>query len=96
MVRGTITDLEIHNEPLFFANVVLKDSAVKVQTNFHGNFEIVDVAPGKYTLIISYLGYEPLEIPVEVKGREVVVVNRGMRALSMQPTDDTASLTGLE
>ena len=86
-VRGTITDLEMHNEPLFFADVALKDSPVKVQTNFHGNFEITGVASGEHILVISYLGYESVELPVLVEAGESTFIQTEMRAKSIDFQD---------
>jgi len=66
-VAGTILDKEMNNEPLLFANVQLKNTSKSIQTNFHGNFEIHDIKAGDYTLVVSYLGYETLEIPISIE-----------------------------
>lgn len=66
-VAGTILDKEMNNEPLLFANVQLKNTSKSFQTNFHGNFEIHDIKVGEYTLVVSYLGYETLEIPIRIE-----------------------------
>lgn len=66
-VAGTILDKEMNNEPLLFANVQLKNTSKSIQTNFHGNFEIHDIKRGDYTLVVSYLGYETLEIPISIE-----------------------------
>ena len=54
-------------EPLIFATVSLKDTNIKEQTNFHGNFEISGIPNGTYTLRVGYLGYESKEIQVLVE-----------------------------
>ena len=79
-LRGHITDLESFGEPLLYANVELKGAEVKTQTNLHGNFEIDEVAPGSYTLVISYLGYETNEIPLEIKENETLEINASLSA----------------
>lgn len=66
-VAGTILDKEMNNEPLLFANVQLKNTSKSIQTNFHGNFEIHDIQTGDYILVVSYLGYETLEIPISIE-----------------------------
>ena len=66
-VAGTILDKEMNNEPLLFANVQLKNTSKSIQTNFHGNFEIHDIKTGDYILVVSYLGYETLEIPISIE-----------------------------
>ncbi|MGB5227927.1 MAG: carboxypeptidase-like regulatory domain-containing protein, partial [Eudoraea sp.] len=62
-VVGTILDKAMNNEPLLFANINIKNTPTTVQTNFHGNFEIDNINPGEYTLVVSYLGYETIEVP---------------------------------
>ncbi|WP_297707493.1 carboxypeptidase-like regulatory domain-containing protein [uncultured Eudoraea sp.] len=73
-VVGTILDKEMNNEPLLFANVQLKNTSQSIQTNFHGNFEIHDLKAGDYTLVISYLGYETLEIPIRIEENKTTQV----------------------
>jgi hypothetical protein len=84
---GTITDQEVFNEGVVFAEVRLKNTDVKVQTNFRGNFEIKDVEPGTYTLEVSYAGYETLEIPVIIKGMEVTHIASSMAAKQLSMED---------
>ena len=79
-IWGHITDIEVDNEPLVFAQVDLAGTSKSVQTNFHGNFELTDIKPGEYTLVISYLGYETLELPVVVEGDRITRLEKGMSA----------------
>jgi hypothetical protein len=90
-VTGTILDKEMNNEPILFANVQLKNTANAVQTNFHGNFEMVDINPGEYTLVVSYLGYETLEIPITVKENETTEVINELEAKKIS-LEDIASM----
>ncbi len=74
LVSGRILDETMNNEPLVQAMVVLKSTRQVSKTNFHGNFSISGIPAGEDTLVISYPGYETLEIGVAVrKGYEVVV-----------------------
>ena len=66
-VWGHISDAELEDEPMLFANVQLKGTSRSVQTNFHGNFEFSDLQPGSHTLVVQYLGYERKEIPFSVQ-----------------------------
>jgi hypothetical protein len=70
-ITGTVTDQAMFSEPLLFANVQLKGSDIDYQTNFHGNFEILEVKPGTYTVVISYAGYQTEEISVIVASNTV-------------------------
>ncbi len=87
-VRGTITDNEAHNEPLLFADITLKNSEQaqwNTQTNFHGNFEFLEVAPGPYTLVVRYLGYEPYEMPIRIEENKKTHILKGLQAKRIQP-----------
>ena len=80
-IVGKLTDKELNNEPLAFANVLIKGSTQGTTSDFDGLFEITDVAPGTYTLIISFLGYETLEVPnVVVESDKVTEINAGLGA----------------
>lgn len=77
-ISGKIMDLEIENEPMLLANVQLKGDSKATQTNFHGNFELKDVPVGQHTLIVSYAGYENLEIPVLVEKDKIAEIKGGL------------------
>ncbi|BFP40893.1 hypothetical protein FGF1_17380 [Flavobacteriaceae bacterium GF1] len=81
-ISGKITDMEMDGEPLLFANVNLKNTLFSDQTNFHGNFEFTDVAPGTYIMVVSFLGYETMEFPLVVKAGNTTSVNQSLAALS--------------
>ncbi len=79
-IKGNVLDKEMRNEPLLFANVQLKNADKKTETNFHGNFEFTELETGEYTLVVSYAGYENIELPVKVEGDNVTQVYLGMSA----------------
>ncbi len=86
-VRGTILDKEMYNEPLLFAKVQVKDTPINVQTNFHGNFEIDSLDPGDHTLIVSYLGYETLELVISVDENKTTEVIGELQAKTIDLQD---------
>ena len=45
-------------EPLIGASVFLEGTQLGAQTDFDGRYEIVDVPPGSYNLVASYLGFK--------------------------------------
>ena len=90
-LTGTILDQEVYDEGVVFAQVSIKDTQHKTQTNFRGNFEIKDLDPGAYTLSITYPGYESLEIPVEIKEGEPTHIARYMAAKTLN-FEDLASI----
>ncbi|MEC7770481.1 MAG: TonB-dependent receptor [Bacteroidota bacterium] len=82
-VVGKLTDKELNDEPLPFANVLIKGTTIGTTSDFDGLFQIADVEPGTYTLVFSFLGYETLEIPnVVVEAGKVTEINAGLGASS--------------
>ncbi|NNL00885.1 MAG: TonB-dependent receptor plug domain-containing protein [Eudoraea sp.] len=83
-IVGLLTDKEYDNQPLSFANVVLKGTAKGTTSDFDGIYEIQNVEPGTYTIVFSFLGYETLEIPnVIVESGKVTEVNTALGAGSV-------------
>ncbi len=77
-IMGRITDAELTDEPLLFAQVSLSDVNKTVQTNFHGNFELSNILPGNYILTVTYLGYETLRMPVTVIENEQTYIKQSL------------------
>jgi hypothetical protein len=103
-IKGTITDWEMNNEPLLFAEIAVKNTPWKTRTNFRGNFELTDVAPGNYTLAISFLGYDTLEVPVEVTKKGTSTIQEALKAKTIaleaislydSPTSNTSRPRGI-
>jgi hypothetical protein len=90
-ISGTITDREVFNEGIVFADVQIKNTDIKVQTNFRGRFEIKDLTPGNYTVQVNYLGYETMEIPVIIKDNEETYIAGSMAAKQLS-FEDISSL----
>ncbi|WP_297705852.1 carboxypeptidase-like regulatory domain-containing protein [uncultured Eudoraea sp.] len=83
-IVGKLTDKEVNNEPLAFANVLIKNTTIGTTSDFDGLYEITGVTPGEYTLVFSFLGYETLEIPnVVVESGKVTQINTALGAGSV-------------
>ncbi|MDG1224736.1 MAG: TonB-dependent receptor [Candidatus Marinimicrobia bacterium] len=55
-VRGKVFDSE-NNSPIIGANVFLDKTALGTVTDENGNYFIINIPPGEYTLRSSYIGY---------------------------------------
>lgn len=60
-IAGKITDAQT-GEPLISANVALKGTSMGAASDIEGNYVILNIPPGTYTLRISYVGYKTTEI----------------------------------
>lgn len=79
-ISGVVSDGEMQNEPLPFANVFIKGTTIGTTTEFEGDYSI-KVDPGTYILVFSFVGYETIEVPnVVVEAGKVTKVNRVMKA----------------
>lgn len=80
-IVGKLTDKEMNNEPLAFANVLIKGTTKGTTSDFDGLYEIANLEPGTYIVQFSFLGYKTVEIPnVEVVAGKVTTVNVPMSA----------------
>ena len=85
-ITGILTDKDVNNETLPFANVTIKGTNIGVTTDETGKYTI-SIAPGNYTVQFSFLGYENVEEQVEVKAGETVTVNKALGSGSYQLKD---------
>ncbi len=85
-VAGTITDKDLQNEPLPFASVSLKGTTIGVSTGNDGKYSI-SAKPGDYVLVLSFVGYESLEVPVTIKANETVTIDRALGSGSVTLQD---------
>jgi outer membrane receptor protein involved in Fe transport len=73
-IIGTVSDSKT-NESLIGTTVYIKGTTQGAITDFDGNYIIQKVEPGKYTLAVSFISYDPQEFEIEVKANEETVVN---------------------
>lgn len=60
-IRGTVRDRE-SGEPLVGANVLIEGTSLGAATDVNGEYIILSVPPGVYTLRVSLVGYAPLTV----------------------------------
>ncbi len=64
-VRGFVYDKNT-GEPIIFTNVVLKGTTIGAATDVNGYYSISKVQPGRYTLEVTYLGYDTAQKSVNL------------------------------
>ncbi|WP_455170583.1 TonB-dependent receptor [Aegicerativicinus sediminis] len=79
-IAGKLTDLDFNNEPLAFANVLIKGTTTGTTSDIDGLYIFENLDPGDYTLVFSFVGYDTKEIPVTVEAGKVTEVNVPMSA----------------
>jgi TonB-dependent receptor len=75
-ISGKIID-KSNAEGLIGANVIIDKTTTGATTDVEGNFSFV-VAPGDYTLVISFISYETVKVAVKVKANEVSSISMAL------------------
>jgi TonB-dependent receptor len=78
-LKGLLTDKETSNEPLPFANVIIKGTTIGTTSDFDGIYSL-KVPVGTHTVMFSFLGYKTVEKSFTVKVGETVTINQLMSA----------------
>lgn len=73
-VVGRVLDAK-NKEPMVGVNVYLENTGYGSSTNIDGNYSIQNVPPGKYNLIVSYVGYKKFEKKIEINGEKVIHID---------------------
>lgn len=80
-LQGTVYDSE-REEPLTGVNVMIKELNRGTTSGLDGTFKIPNVNRGDYTIILTYIGYETIEIPLNLD-----TDNQNMGVIMMNPSD---------
>ncbi len=70
-LRGNIYN-KLTGEPMSFASVYLKGTQLGDVSDNLGFFNISSIPSGEYTLIISFLGFDTLNIPLTIRGNQII------------------------
>ena len=80
-ITGLLSDKELNNEPLAFANILIEGTTKGTTSDFDGRYEIARLKPGTYTVIYSFLGYETITMPnVNVEAGKIATIDLTMSA----------------
>lgn len=73
IVKGMLID-QTTNEALAFGTVAVKNTETAVNTDIDGHYEF-KLTAGTYTLVYSYIGFEPIQKQIIIKDDEVQELN---------------------
>lgn len=80
-IAGVISDKEYDNEPLSFATIVIKGTQTGTTSDMEGNYRLENLEIGTYTISVSFVGYETIEVPdIQVENKKTTVVNVSLGA----------------
>ncbi len=73
-IRGFVYEKET-GEPVIFTNVYLYQTSLGAATDVNGYFAITKIPAGQYTLMVTYLGYDTLQMEVNLKADDLISQN---------------------
>ena len=79
IIKGKVTDQK--GEPLIVASVMYKGTNIGTVTDVNGEFSLLKKAENKQ-LTAQYIGYAPVEVPVDTSRTMLIAMNEDQQALS--------------
>ena len=79
-VKGIVTDKEFNDEPLPFANVLIKGTSIGVSSDMDGNYILSNIEPGTIDVEFSFVGYETIVKTVTVEADKEITLNISLGA----------------
>lgn len=91
-ILGKVIDADT-GEPIIGANVYVENSNIGAATDLEGRFEIKNLSPGFYNIIISYISYQQAKIErAQVKSEENTILNIALKQNSIELTEEVIVL----
>ena len=78
-IKGKVTDQK--GEPLIGASVMYKGTNIGTVTDVNGEFSLLKKAENKQ-LTAQYIGYDPVEVPVDTSRTMLIAMNEDQKGLS--------------
>lgn len=75
IVEGIVTDKEMNNESLPFANVFVKGTTIGATTDFDGKYTL-SLEEGDHIIVFSFVGYTTVEVPITVEAGQNYTINQ--------------------
>ena len=82
-LTGHVLD-EATGEHMPYVNVQLKGTNIGTVTDESGHYFLKDLPIGRQTIVFSYVGYEPLELPIIIIEDKTVELKAALREYSQQ------------
>ena len=95
-IAGTVIDKQT-GEPLSGANVIVQGTDYGAAADLNGNYTILHVPPGEYTVVISVIGYAKVmvnDVRVRIDQTSHINVNMEMEAIEGQSVTIVADRMG--
>ncbi len=91
-ISGHVRDAT-NGEALIGASVFLEGTTQGVATNVYGYY-VINVAPGRHTVVMRFIGYEDFRQEVEVRGDVKLAIDARPKAVLVKEVEVTGTRTG--
>ncbi|MFL1011122.1 carboxypeptidase-like regulatory domain-containing protein [Flavisericum labens] len=92
IIVGKVLDAELKDSPLVMAEVSLKGTDIKSNTDLSGMFVLENLKSGDYTLVYTFVGYETKEVKVHVDAFNPVELKLALEATQVSMDDITLAM----
>jgi Fe(3+) dicitrate transport protein len=96
-LKGVLKDST--GSPLESATILIRETGDGTTSDAKGHYQIDNIAPGKYTLLVNMVGYKRAELQTVIKSNETAVVNiqlnSNVNQLKELTVMGTASVNGM-
>lgn len=71
-IQGTVSESE-SKQPLLSATLILENTVFHALTDAKGHYEIRNVTPGEYIMVVSYMGYKTLRRKISISNSDETI-----------------------
>jgi len=89
-IRGFVYENKT-GEPVIFTNVYLKGTTIGSATDVNGYYSITQAPVGNYVLMITYIGYDTVSVPIHIQANKIVDKNLFLTESSVRLEEFTVS-----
>jgi iron complex outermembrane recepter protein len=92
-LQGIVIDSDT-GEPLTGANIVVRELSRGISSNVEGKFEFENIANGKYTIQVSFVGYHDQKLGINLEDNKIYLqIEMVPSSIEMEKVIITATLT---
>lgn len=77
ILTGTVTE---NGQPIEFASIIIKQTSFGALTDTAGRFTITGIGPGSYTVLVSAIGFKPMQQVVQLYENDSTMVRFTLEA----------------
>jgi len=82
-LRGNIFDTDT-GEPIIYGNLQLQGTNLGTTTDFEGFFTLTNIPVGTYQIVVTYIGYDSLSLPITIKENQITYQRINIQPNSVQ------------